>query len=400
MSWSAFDSRPFRHLLVLQVTFGLSFSAFLVLPKYLTAHLGAGATEVGLVMGGFALGAAVVAPLVGPASRRLGAGPCLAGASVLMAVGSFLYLAVTSAGALAILARVLQGAAATFIFAGGSVVAAALAPPGRLTSAVALYATAGLITGAVSPAAVEWTLEHHGGVPAFTAAGLLALLSLLPCRALVRAAPDVLGRPRTDEAPRAGAPRGEAWPAAGATIALTGIAVVFGLASGVMFTYHQPLALQRGIHRVSDFLVAFTLTATALRLTGGRLMDRIGSRRLARGSLLAYAAALAGMAALGPGQLAWFGAFFGLAHGTFLPSLMAITLESGADREARVAWMNAGINVGGLGMAALGPLGRRSGFGIAFVAVGALVAISALALGALAPPSNRGRAGAPASAEG
>jgi MFS family permease len=379
VSTSLLSNRAFRHLLVLQVTFGLSFSTFYLLPKYLTVTLGADATRVGLVNGAFALGAALAAPLVGRATLRFGAIPCLAAASIAMAVGAFLFLAIDSAGALLIAARLVQGVAAAFTFAVGTLIVAALVPASRLTSALALFITAGLVTSAVGPAATEWLMAHHGPTPAFVGAGLFALGGLVPCARLACAGAVLPGPdaacPGTSDGPGP-------WRVDRATLGLVTLSMVFGLASGVMFTFHQPLALERGIERVSDFLVAFTVTVTTLRLTGGRLMDRAGSHALARWSCLGYSAALAGMIVLRPGQLAWFGVLFGLFHGTFLPSLMALTLAPGAGRrESRAAWMNSGMNVGGLGVAALGPVAARTGYPAIFVAVGAIVAASALTVG-------------------
>ncbi|MGB8931395.1 MAG: MFS transporter, partial [Anaeromyxobacteraceae bacterium] len=314
-----------------------------------------------------------------------GAVRCLAAASVAMAAGSFLFLAVTSAAAIAVAvaARLVQGAAAAVTFAVGTLIVAALVPAERLTSALALFITAGLVASAVGPAATEWLMASHGAAPAFLGAGLFALAGLLPCRWLARTG---VGRSGPEPYHAAAPTDAQPWWADRATLGLVSLSVVFGLASGVMFTFHQPLALERGIERVSDFLVAFTVTVTTLRLAGGRLMDRAGSRRLARWSSLGYAIALAGMIVLRPGQLAWFGVLFGLFHGTLLPSLMALTLEPGAGRrESRAAWMNAGMNVGGLGVAALGPMAVRTGYPAIFVAVGALVAASALALGSPRP---------------
>jgi len=373
--------QAFGHLLALQVTFGLAFSTFHMLPKYLTVTLGADAGAVGLVNGAFALGAALAAPLVARASSRFGAVPCLAAASAAMAAGSFAFALVSSAGALAFALRLVQGMAAAFTFAVGTLIVAALVPAERLTSALALFITAGLVTTAVAPAAAEWLMAHHGAAPAFVGAGACALAGLLPCRRLAETEAEA-GRlvrvgPRVPTPPDGALARLDR-----GTLGIVALSAVFGLASGVMFTFHQPLALQRGIHRVSDFLVAFTFTVTALRLAGGRLMDRAGSRAMARWSFLGYSVALTGMIVLRPGQLAGFGVLVGLFHGVLLPSLMALSLEPGAgSREARAAWMNAGMNVGGLGVAALGPIAARTGYSAIFVGAGAILAASAVALG-------------------
>jgi MFS family permease len=371
-------SRPaYVHLLCLQVTFGLAFSTFLMLPKYLVAQ-GAGAAAVGLVNGAFALGATLAAPLVARATARFGPVACLAAASTAMAAGSLGFAFVSSAGALAVGLRLVQGMAAAFTFSVGTLIVAALVPAERLTSAFALFITAGVVTTAVAPAAAEWLMAHHGGTPAFLGAAACALAGLVPCRWL---STTEAARPPTRSAAAAPADAATRARLDRATLGVVALSAVFGLASGVMFTFHQPLALERGVRRVSDFLVAFTLTVTLLRLSGGRLMDRAGSRTLARWAFAGYAFALGGMIALQPGQLAGFGVAIGLFHGLLLPSLMALALEpGGGSREARAAWMNAGMNVGGLGVAALGPIAARTGYPAIFVGAGAILAASAVAL--------------------
>ncbi len=376
--WLPFGSRAFACLVLIQLTFGVAFSTFLLLPKYLVVHLAAGSTQVGIVTAAFALGAALSAPIVAPVCHRIGAAWCMAVAAVLKAVGACLFLLVTMVGPLAVLARAIQGASATVVFAAGSVMAASLVPPGRITSAAALFATSGLITSAVGPPAAEVIIERYGGGPVFLGAAFMALLSLVPCYWLARVASDECDRVARHPPQRSDSEHRHTTGLSSAHAFVT--ALVFGLASAVMFTFHQPLALERGIHRVSDFLVAFTLTATALRLTCGPLMDRIGHDRLAQWSFFGYAAVMIGMILLRPGQLLMFGVLFGITHGTFLPSLMAMSLDSGAERESRVAWMNIGTNVGGLGVLPLGMMASHTEFFVTFVSVGAIVALSAFSL--------------------
>lgn len=114
-----------------------------------------------------------------------------------------------------------------------------------------------------------------------------------------------------------------------------------------------------------------------LRLAVGGLIDRIGSLQVARWSFVAYAAALASMVWLRPGRLALFGVLIGVFHGAFFPSLMTLVIDSGGHRGSRAAWMNASMNVGGLGVAAIGPWAARFGYPSAFLGVGAVVAVSA-----------------------
>jgi hypothetical protein len=156
-----------------------------------------------------------------------------------------------------------------------------------------------------------------------------------------------------------------------------------GVGCGTMLTFHQPLALERGIERISDFLVAYTLAAVGIRMALGRQLDGAGPARVAFGSFLVYGVIVAGMVALRPGTLAVFGALFGLAHGLFWPSFLSVVLHQtahAANRHRSLAWVNAAFNAGVVSVAGLGLVAERAGFALVFVPVGILVSASALCL--------------------
>ena len=161
--------------------------------------------------------------------------------------------------------------------------------------------------------------------------------------------------------------------------------VVLGAACGAMLTFHQPLALVRGIDRVSDFLIAYTAAALLVRLGLGRLTDRIGAGRVAFASFLLYAAVVAAMPGLAPGwRLAVFGALFGLAHGLFWPAFLSLSL---AAVQRKWTWTRAvaglhqwGFNLGVASVGLLGLVVERAGYALVFIPIGALTATNALAL--------------------
>ena len=376
---SLLANRPFRCLLLVQVIFGVCFGAFFILPKHMVTRLGASPAQLGVTMAAFALGAVLAARFIRPLTRRLGPGICLALGAATMAVGSFLFLGVHSPGGLAIVARAAQGAASIMVFSIGGAVAADLTPPERRSEALALFVTAGSLANTFVPAVAEHLIEIVGPGLVFGAAGVAALASLIPCRQLIRATPHLAGLQPARDLTTSLQPQRLPRPAPAIT-GLLCIAIVFGLASGVMFTYYQPFAYAVGIRRVADFIIAFTLTVCSLRLAAGGLIDRIGSLQVARWSFVAYAAALASMVWLRPGRLALFGVLIGVFHGAFFPSLMTLVIDSGGHRGSRAAWMNASMNVGGLGVAAIGPWAARFGYPSAFLGVAAVVAVSAALL--------------------
>jgi MFS family permease len=367
----------FRALLLAQSCFGVAYSTFLILPKFLAVHLGAGPSQVGWIMAIASLANVLTVRAVSGISARYGGRRTLALASLCMAGGALGFAAVDSVGPLAFLCRALQGMGWAFMFASSGALVLALAPPGRLSQAIALHGSANLVTNAIGPALAEPGIALVGPAPIFVAAALVAILGAWLASRID--AHDGAGHPAAAgaRAPAAAAPP-ERLP-----VALLIVGVVVGVGCGTMLTFHQPLALQRGIDRISDFLVAYTVAAVGIRLAFGRLIDGAGPARVAFGSFLGYGAVVAGMVVLRPGTLAVFGALFGLAHGLFWPSFLAVVLQQtahAANRHRALAWVNAAFNAGVVSVAGLGLLAEQAGFAMVFVPVGVLVSASALSL--------------------
>ncbi|HEY0714350.1 MAG TPA: hypothetical protein VGF45_16830, partial [Polyangia bacterium] len=64
-SRSPLASPAFRQLLLAQACFGVAYSIFLILPKYLATSLAAGPGRIGLIMAGGAIANVAIAPIIG-----------------------------------------------------------------------------------------------------------------------------------------------------------------------------------------------------------------------------------------------------------------------------------------------------------------------------------------------
>jgi predicted MFS family arabinose efflux permease len=275
------------------------------------------------------------------------------------------------------------------MFSSASLLVFKLAPRGRLGEAIALQSSANLAASALGPALAEPALATLGPRPVFLVATGLALLAAWLAGGIERGQAGARSAPTSGPGDRPGS-------------LLLVTSVVLGIACGAMLTFHQPLALARGISRVSDFLVAYTAGALFARLGLGRLGDRVGTDRVAIGSFLLYGAAVAAMPALQAGSwltnLVVFGAGFGLAHGLFWPAFLTLALSDGGSgrspgrapgRESLLAWINAGFNLGVAASGGLGILAEAAGFGLVFVPVGLLTAATALLLRRWARPPEQ-----------
>jgi len=377
----------FRALLWAQGFFGVAWSVFLILPKYLAVELGASTTRIGWLMASASLINVVAAPWVARWGTRHGALSTMIAGSGVMVAGALGFVFVDAPGAWAFVFRMLQGLAWAFMFSSAAVLAMRMAPPGRTGQAIALHGSSNLVTNAIGPALAEPLLAHHGRAVTFGGAAFMALVGLWFTLRLRQRLPTFDDDGTAHAADRPGSN-------AGSTIArrptraalpapLLGTAAVLGLAVGIMFVLYQPLALSRGYTHVSSFLVAYTIAAVSIRLLFGRLTDRLGPAPVAVWSFVAYGVVVAAMAGLGPGGLAPLGALYGLAHGAFFPAFTTLALSSvAASARTRVmAWINGAFNAGIATIGGLALVAERVGFSPVFLGAGALVTLTAAALG-------------------
>ncbi|HEY0706697.1 MAG TPA: MFS transporter, partial [Polyangia bacterium] len=289
-----------------------------------------------------------------------------------MAAGAIAFLFVDTAGPAAFAARALQGVGWAFVFTAAGLIAVNLAAPDRIAEAIALQGSANLITNALGPALAEPILDRHGPTPVFLAGAMIAVVgAILTARVAVPPAP----------APAANAhASAKAAPRTRAIVLFTSL--VLGLACGLMFTLHQPLALARGHTQVADFLVAYTIAAIGIRLGLARLGRRFGSANLTAASFVLYGVVVAAMAGLGETGLWVYGAVFGLAHGVFFPSFLALIIGNAPDsaRPGLIGAFNAAFNGGMIVVIPLGLLAESFGFAAAFVPVGVLTVANAALL--------------------
>jgi MFS family permease len=369
----------FRRLLLTQALFGVAYSVFLILPKYLATHLHAATGLISWIMASAAAANVVTAPLIGRIAGGSGARRGMVIGNLSMAAGSILFVFVASPGIGAFVARALQGMGWALVFSSAGMLAVALAPKDRIAQAIGLHGSANIVTNAIGPALAEPAIAAWGATPVFLAAATIALLAAYQA---TRVSPGG-GATLT---PEAAAPLATtiASRAKGSAPFMLFTSLMLGVACGVMFTLHQPLALDRGIHRVSDFLVGYTVGALAMRLGFGRLTDQLGPGRVSAGSFVLYGAVIAAMPALrGSVGLAAFGLLFGVAHGIFFPALLALALGSAPDasRARVIAGFNATFNVGGAAVVPFGLLAEKHGFTAAFLPVGLATLATGLAIG-------------------
>ncbi len=369
-----FRSR-FLLLLAVQFVFGLGFSSFFLLPKYLTEVHGADADVIGRIMAAGPVAAVAAIPFVAHLIDRVRRRWLLALGALSMVLGALGFYFQTELGPATYLFRALQGAGFTVYMSTGSTLVVELSPAARLGQAIGLLGAANLATNAIGPGLAEPLAHHYGWQPVFAASAACSLLAFLGVflvreeprnQAGAQATPLRLWQPRL--------------------VRLLYAGVVIGVSFGSVITFYQPLALEQGIHEVRGLFIGYTISALAVRVVFGGWLDRFNRQRVAFVSAVLYALAVLATAALRPGLLFPIGLLLGLAHGTLYPVLSALVLE-GAEPRTRGTLMtcvggsfNVGMTLSTLGC---GYIAAAVGYRALFVLASLVAASSAFVIARL-----------------
>lgn len=364
---NAFGS-AFWRLVALQSAFGVSFSAFLLLPKFLRTELQASASEIGWMSGISLAAAAIASPFVGWWLGRTGRRRLLLLALALESIAALSFLLVTHVGPLALLLRTLQGLAFVLVFNCTASWIADMTPGRVLARALGYLGTALLVTNALAPLVMEPLSQALGWPAVFVTAGVVAAatpLLLIGLREPSRVDPSMkLQTPHRPSALRSTSP------------ILYG-SLMMGAGIGVMFTFVQPYALQQGAVNVGQMFLGYAVAAASVRLLFGGVADRIGPAKMAGLSLTAYSLTVFATAAVTPETLILSGVGLGVAHGFLYPALSAAGLQamSGTARSLFLGWFSCAFNSGfALTVLLLGPLADRFGYPAVFMTTGLALA--------------------------
>lgn len=369
---SRLSSPAYLRLLAIQLSFGLSYSAFLLLPKYLKVEFSASAEDIGWVSGTAVIAAAVLAPFIGVSAQWVSQRWLIASSLLLAGISGVTFVLAGGIGPWLYVLRVLQGVAWIIVFNCTATMAADLVPKERLSEAIGYLGVSMLVTNALAPAVVEPVAIHFGwalafGAPAVCSLCAIVLVAKLPAGVSAR-------EPREQE-------RSSLRPS---VLPIHYASLLMGAGIGVMFTFTQPFALSLGASRVGDFFFGYVAAALFVRVALTRVTDRVGPARVATAAMVLYAIVVSGTAYLRPELLVVIGLGLGTCHGLLYPALMATGLAdlSKGERSMFMGWTSFAFNGGfAVTVLGLGPVADRLGYPILFWTVGALLSTGILPLG-------------------
>jgi len=360
-------------VLSVQFCFGLSYSTFFLLPKFLARQFHANADAIGAVAATALLASVLASPWTGAWLDRGSRRPFIGYGALLNGLSGCAFALVHGVSWPIFALRVVHGVSYALVFNGVVTLAADLAPPKKLGQAIGLCGAASIVSNAVAPALAEPIADNQGWGLVFLLAGGAALLTALlalgirePNQALASVADsDLVSSPSAlallREPQRIGA---------------FVCSAANGAAFGAMFTFTQPFALSLGASKVSGFFLGYTLIALSVRLFLGGAADAWGRRRVAFTALVLYGSVASLTSLLRPNLLFAAGAGLGLAHGLLYPSINALAAE-GVPRARRGAVMSYFFGCFGAGSAiwvlGMGVVAKSYGYAVVFLATGVLV---------------------------
>jgi MFS family permease len=341
------------------------------LPRYVEDRLDGSGFEVGLVVGAFAVSAALVRPMAGRLGDVVGR-RTMAVAGAAIAAVSIVPLGLVHAVWFLVAVRLVTGLGEAAFFIGAATAAQDLAPDHRRGEAASFFSIAIYGGLAFGPAAGEWIYRNHGSDTTWLFSAGLAALSM----GLAAFIPGDLGR--TPDPP---ARRGVLHPAA----VLPGSVLFLGLIGFTGFAAFVPLYVDEiGVADAGPFFFAYGVIVLGVRIFGAKIPDRLGAVRTSTIALVAIASGISVVAALPTATGLWIGTVtLSIGMSLLFPALfiLAVNGAPAAERSHAVGTFSLFFDLSqGLGAPILGILVTVFGAERAAFVGGAVMAVLGLVM--------------------
>ena len=221
--------------------FFLNFSQLVLLPKFII-HLGYSTMDVGIVMGIFNIAVICTLPLVGLISSRVNRRALFFLGSLVMAIGTYLFVRVDRVGLEMYMLRTLQGIGFAFAFGISGAMVFDTVLGGARRRYLGLLTASNMVTHAIGPSIGEFMIACYGFMQYFMSASLFGLI----------AAAFALGLPGIRD--RGYIIRGLNLKAAAPFVAGS---VLLGMIFGSTVVFLPPYLMRVGIENSSLFFITF-----------------------------------------------------------------------------------------------------------------------------------------------
>ena len=360
---SSFITMAFSNLFTVS-----SFGTFFLFPLLITSY-GGSKSDIGIIMGVFALSSVLCRPWISNMIDRIGRKRSYTIGCSIMSVLPLIYLLFR--GNLShfylslILVRIVHGVGLAICFTASFTYIADIVPEGRLNEGIGMFGVTGLTGLAIGPVIGEIIIAEFGSSVFFLAATGMATLGL------------IIHLPLSESFMHDSRKSSQSFFTVFIKrkmlfVALLAFLFGFGLAASGSFV--SPFAKEQEIAFISLYYISYSLAAVLTRLLGGRLADRIGEDHI-----IPYALTLTGGGLLilmflgGNAILVLSGLMSGCGHGFLFPCLNSLAIRNEPiDTRGKVTGVfTGGIDAGAfVGSVILGYIGQWAGFQALFFAAG------------------------------
>ena len=345
-----------------------SFGTFFLFPLLITRY-GGSKSDIGIIMGVFALSSVLCRPWIANMIDRIGRKRSYTIGCSIMSILPLIYLFFQ--GSLShfyhslLLVRIVHGVGLAICFTASFTYIADIVPIDRLNEGIGMFGVTGLTGLAIGPVIGEILITKFSATVFFCAASGMASLGL------------IIHLPLSESFVHDSSKPSQSFFAVFMKRKILFVAILaflfgFGLAASGSFV--SPFAKEKGIVFISLYYISYSFVAVLTRLLGGRLADRIGEDRI-----IPYALALTGGGLLilmflgGNTILVLSGVMSGCGHGFLFPCLNSLAIRNEPiDIRGKINGVfTGGIDAGAfVGSVILGYIGQWAGFRVLFFAAG------------------------------
>ena len=348
---------------------GSMFLLFAVLPVFVVEELHGADSQVGLIMGAFALSALLVRPMTGRLVDQWSRKTLLSIGALIYCLAPALYTQVESVPVMLGL-RLFHGLGIAAYTTAAGVIVADLAPPSRRGEGMGYYGMSLNLAMTIGPALGVMLIGYIGYNALFWLCAALALGSLVLSQLIQEPA----------RAPQVGPPSRQ-WVSR--TALFPGfIAVCMTFTFGAVVSFLPLFVKASNLGNPGIYFSVYSIVVVVSRPFAGRLSDRFGRAAVIVPGLGCLAVAMITLAFSStlPGILI-AAALQGLGFGGVQPSIMALVVERSPthERGAALATLMGAFDVGvGLSSIALGAVLEYTDFMVMFLCAGGVALVGAI----------------------
>jgi MFS family permease len=345
-----------------------SFGTFFLFPLFITNH-GGSKSDIGIIMGVFALSSVLCRPWISDMVDRIGRKRSYTIGCIILSILPLIYLLFR--GELShfyltlILVRIFHGVGLAICFTAVFTYIADIVPEGRLNEGIGIFGITGITGLAVGPIIGETIIRTSGFPTFFLAATGMATLGLLLSLPLPESFKSV---------PRESAQSFFSVLIKRRPLTVAVLAILFGFGLSASGSFISPFAKEQKLAFISLYYICYSSAAVLTRLFGGKLADRVGEDRIIPYAQILTGGGLLTLILLGGNTILVLSGFLsGCGHGLLFPCLNSLAIRNQPIdiRGKIIGVFTGGIDTGAfVGSIMLGYIGEWAGFRALFFAAG------------------------------